>query len=243
MKKLPIWLLSFGFLVLIGCTRSSSPGGGPDRATKFTIEGPVIATSIKPGESDTVSLKVNRGKEFVQTVQLKAQAPTGIDVVLTDSAVKPAEKGDVQLKIAVAKDTTPGEHIIQVTGTPETGSAASLDVKVKVAQRSDTVRLTLQAPSGTTSIKQGETQLLKLALDPRDKYLADIKLAVEAPPKGVHAEISPRVTITSADKGEANLKVTVDKNAPLGEQTIRVTGTAEAATITSADVKIKVVEP
>ena len=241
MRKLGICLVAFVLLSVIAC-RKSEPGGGTDRATKFTIEGPLMTTSIKQGDSHTVALKINRGKEFAEAIKVKADAPSGIQVAVFDSPVKPSEKGDFKIKVVVAKDVSPGEHVIHVTGTPETGAATSLDVKVKVTENAQSMALSLKGPAAVTSIKQGETQTIKISLEPHDKYLADVNLKVEAP-KGLTAELTPGNTIRAADKGVANLRVSADKTAPLGEHTIRMSGTADAATVSPTDVKVKVVAP
>jgi uncharacterized membrane protein len=241
MRKLGFCLVVLGLFSLTACTKSE-PGGGTDRAHKFTIEGPMMAASINQGETQTVALKLNRGKEFSQPIKLKADAPKGLDVTVGESVVKPTESGDVNLKVVVAKDASPGEHVIHVTGTPDSGTATSLDVKVKVAERKESVALTLSGPVLATTIKQGETQTIKLTLEPHDKYLADTNLSADAP-RGLKTEFVAGSTLKASDKGVANLKVTAEKDAPLGEHTIRVTGKADAATVSAADVKVKVVAP
>ena len=241
MKRLTFCLVGCTLLGLVACTKSE-PGGGPDRASKFTIEGPVMATSIPQGATENVALKINRGKEFAQTVKVKADAPSGIEVAVHESPVKASEKGDVNLKVAVAKNASPGEHVIHVTGTPDTGAATSLDIKVKVTERSDSVALKLNGPSAATTIKQGESQTIKVNLEPYEKFTGDVKVAVEAP-KGLKTELTPGNMIRSADKGATNLRVTADKDAPLGEHTIQVTGTATGTTVSPVDVRVKVVAP
>jgi uncharacterized membrane protein len=240
MKKLSMWLMALTFCGLTACIKSE-PGGGSTAAKSFTIEGPAMAPSIRQGDAHTVSLKIQRGKEFAQTVKLAAETPSGIEAVLSDRTLKPAEKGDVKLELVVRKDAALGDQIIRVTGTPDAGTATSLDVKVKVTEGSDNTRLALKGPSQTTTIKQGETETIKVSFEPRDKYLADVKVTVDAP-KGITAEVSPSIT-KAADKGEATIRVTADKQATLGEHTIHVSGTADAATVNPVDVRIKVVAP
>jgi uncharacterized membrane protein len=240
MRKLSCCLLILALFGLSACSKSER-GGGPDRASSFTIDGPLMSTSIKQGESDTVRLKIDRGKDFKETVKLKTEAPTGIQATVSESAVKANEKGDVNLRLAVAKDVKPGEHVIRVTGTPETGKGTTLDVKVKVTENAADSKLNLKAPGGVTTIKQGETQTIKISLEPSDKYLADVPLTVKAP-KGLTTELTPS-TLRAADKGQTTLHVTADKKAPLGEHTIQVSATAEAANVSPAEVKIKVIAP
>jgi uncharacterized membrane protein len=199
-----------------------------------------MATAIKQGEAETVHIKINRGKEFKETVKVKAEAPTGIQVASNETTVAPSEK-DVNLKVAVAKDIAPGEHVIRITATPETGKATSLDLKVKVADRSESLQLALKAPSSATTIKQGESKTIQISFEPHEKYLKNLVVNVKAP-KGLDAELEPR-TIRPSDKGSANLRVTVDKAATLGEHVIHLTGDADGATVSPVEVKVNVIAP
>lgn len=240
MKKCLFVLCAVSLFTIVAC-KKSEPGGGQARANQFTIEAPAMTTSIKQGETDNIALKINRGKEFTQAVKLQADAPSGIQVAVHESPVKPNEK-DVSLKIAVANNVAPGEHIIKVTGTPDSGAATTLDLKVKVTQKtngSDRVEMTLKGPLLATSVKQGEAQTIKITVDPADK--GDVKLEADAP-QGLKTELTP-ITIKTADKGTANLRVTADKSAALGEHTIRITGSSGGATVKALDVKVKVVAP
>ena len=225
---------------VLGCTRSP-PGGGPDRASGFTIAGPPTMPLIKQGETQNVALKVNRGKEFNDVVKLKANAPIGIEVVFSDSEVKTSDKNDVNLKVAVGNSAAPGEHLIQVTGTPDQGSTTTLDFKVRVLERRDTMKLILKAAGGAITVKRGETASVTIMLEPNHKYLADVKLKVEAPP-GIRAEVT-NASLKATEGSEAELRITAEENAPIGEHTIRVAGTADAASVNGADVKIRVIAP
>ena len=246
MNRIAIWCVAVVLLSLTACKRSE-PGGGPDRAHKFTIDGPMTTTSIQQGDTETVALKINRGTEFKENVKLKVEAPSGLQVAVHDSTVKPSEKGDFNLKVAVAKDTTPGEHIIHVVGTPDTGAATSLDVKVKVTERTDKnvsgkTAMSIQGPSSATTVKRGEAQTIKLTVDGAEKASSDIKMKADAP-KGITAEFTSGSTIRSADKGVANLRVTADKSAELGDHTIHVTGSVDGTAIAPIELKIRVVAP
>jgi uncharacterized membrane protein len=231
-------------VALAGCTNRSRPGGGSDRAHTFTIDGPAMTASIKQGETQTLHLKLNRGGDFNEEVKLKVDAPPGIDVVLSDSAVKPTEKSDVNLKVAVGNAATPGEHVIHVTGTPDKGAVTTLDLKVKVTEatgKDANTKLTLKGPLTTTTMKQGETKIVKVSMDREPKYLPAVKIQAEAP-KGLRAELA-NDSLKAAEGSEVDLRITADKNAPIGEHTIQVTGRGDAATVTPVDVKVKVVAP
>lgn len=243
MRAITVLALAF-LMVSSGCTQKSNPGGGNARATTFTIDGPAMTPSIKQGDTQTVNVKINRGNDFHEPVKLKIDAPKDIDAVLSESTVKPSEKGDFNVKVAVANNASPGEHIIHVTGTPDKGTATTLDLKVKVTERSSTsspstTKLTLHGPTTETTIKQGDTKTVRISLDNEPKYLVPVKLHAEAP-KGLRAELTNE-SIKSSERSETDLKISVDKDASVGEHTIRITGKGDSATITPAEVKVKVV--
>jgi uncharacterized membrane protein len=242
-----ITVLSLALLVIsTGCTQKSNPGGGNTRAATFTIEGPAVTPSIKQGDTQTLNVKINRGTDFREPVKLKVDPPKDIDVVLSESTVKPTDNSDLNVKVAVGNNATPGEHIIHVTGTPDKGNATTLDLKVKVTERTasagspSTTKLSLKGPTTETTIKQGESKTVRISIDNEPKYLVPVKLHAESPKGGLHAELT-KDSIKASDRSETDLKISADKDATVGEHTIRITGTGDSATITPAEVKVKVV--
>ena len=163
-------------------------------------------------------------------MKLAVTPPAGVQATLAETTVKPSDKGEVSLTVVVSDKATIGDQMIQITGTPDSGTPTTLDVKIKVAARADLTKLTLSGPFLATTIKQGETQTIAVTLKHRTKTTGDAALKVENAPKGVKAELTSP-TVKSTDSGDFGLKVTADKAAPLGEYTIRITGTAENATI------------
>lgn len=117
---------------LTGCTKSSEEGGRAGNDT-FKLGVPALATAIKQGELQTVRLTLERGAGFKQKVKLEVKAPTGIQVEPSGATVEPSDKGDVQLKITVAKDAPIGEHKIQVKGTPDKGEPTETEFKITVS--------------------------------------------------------------------------------------------------------------
>jgi uncharacterized membrane protein len=241
MKAATVGLGALMVACLIGCTNHSEPGGGPTKAEQVTLSGP-DSTTIKQGETQTVTLHVERGKNFQQTVKLNAAAPSGVAATLAENAVKPSDKGDVSLKIAVGENAAVGDQVIQVTGTPDTGTPTTLPLKIKVAARADLPKLALSGPFLVTTIKQGETQTISITLKHHDKNSGDVALSVANVPKGVTAALTAN-TIKASDSGDIGLKVTADKTASLGEYALRINGTSTTATIDPVDVKIKIAAP
>ncbi len=119
---------------LTGCTKSSEEGGRAGNDT-FRIGVPMIATDIKQGELQTVRVTLERGAGFKQAVRLEVKAPPGVEVDPKDAVVQPGDKGDVQLKITVAKDAPIGEHKIQVRGAPDKGEPTETEFKITVSAK------------------------------------------------------------------------------------------------------------
>lgn len=247
MKIVSICCGAFLLVVAAGCTNRSEPGGGAAKATKFTLSGPKTATSIKQGETQTVTVNVERGNDFKQGVALKAEPPTGIEAELSSTTNTAAEKGPINLKITATDKAAVGDHIIHVMGTPDTGTATKLEVKVTVLERAGTakenVKLWMDGPTLATTVKQGETKTIPLNMKQSGgKYAGNVKLNVESPQKGITTEFT-NTTIKTSDSGEVGLKITVDKTAALGEHILRITGTPDSGTVGPAEVKLKVVAP
>jgi len=116
----------------IGCNKSSE-GGVSGTPNTFKVGAPAMATTIKQGDKQTVSITVDRDSGFQQSVKLDAQAPKGLKVDMDKSTVKPSDAKEVSLSITADKDCALGDHMIKITGKPDTGNAVTVDVKVTVA--------------------------------------------------------------------------------------------------------------
>jgi len=103
---------------------------------------------------------------------------------------------------------------------------------------------TITGPSATmsTTIKQDNTESVKLTLNRGKDFKQNVKLAVASPSDKVKTELN-KTTVTPADPGDVILKIIVAKDAPLGDHILKVTGTPEGGTPTSVDVKINVDAP
>jgi len=60
------------------------------------------------------------------------KVPVGVEVEPKEAMVLPGDKGDVQLKITVAKDAPIGEHKILAKGTPDKGEPTETEFKISV---------------------------------------------------------------------------------------------------------------
>ncbi len=128
--SLSAWVI----IAAAGCGTSSERGGGTESHNSFTLQGPAMAMSIKQGQMETVNLTVNRGREFKQNVRLTAEAPPGVAADLSNTAIAPNDKGEISVKINIARTTPVGEHTIRIVGQPETGNTTSLNLKIRVQE-------------------------------------------------------------------------------------------------------------
>lgn len=123
-------------IALLPAACNKSPEGGtPGTSNAFELSLPVIPNAIKQGDTETVKIKVDRKKDFKGAVKLSAKAPDKISVDFDRSTVKDGESQEVNLSIKPAADAPAGDHKVTITGTPDTGSATSKDLTVKVVAK------------------------------------------------------------------------------------------------------------
>jgi uncharacterized membrane protein len=233
-----------------GCSRSSDRGGGTERRDSFTLKAGAMPTTIEAGEERTVSLTVDRGRDFQQNIQLKVEAPTGIASDLDRKEIRPGDTGEVPVKITVAGYTPAGTHTIHVIATPDNGKATSLDIPVTVKgaaadnstnAKGDAERaFMLKGPNGATTIKRGEAQTVKINVERRKNFDAMIKLRTEAP-TGLQASLD-NMSLTGSGNQSVNLRITADRAVSLGEHSVRVFGDGNNEATHSWEVKVRVTE-
>jgi hypothetical protein len=95
----------------------------------------------------------------------------------------------------------------------------------------------IKAPSLATVLKQGETKEVKIAVERGKDFHDAVDLAFE-PANGL--SVDPTSHKAASDEKDVAIKVTAAKDAPLGDQTVRVIGKPPSGSSTSVDVKIKV---
>jgi uncharacterized membrane protein len=134
LKLIPTGLVAAAVLVSAGCNNSST-GGNAGTSDSFKLKAPAMATNLKQGDRETVTVTLDRGTDFKQNVKLEATAPKGLKVDLANSTVNKADKADVAVTVEADKTAPIGEHVVKITGTPETGAATSVDFKIKVEEK------------------------------------------------------------------------------------------------------------
>jgi hypothetical protein len=153
MTKSKWGLVAMSLICAAGCTQGT-PGGpgvqtpvnpqtqstnkpviGEARDT-FSLRTPMLATSVKQGESKSVSISIQRGTDFDDDVQLSfTEIPTGVTL---DPANPTLAKGDKEAKfnITAGADAAIGDFTVKVTGHPTKGGPDAvnqfkLDVSAK----------------------------------------------------------------------------------------------------------------
>lgn len=131
-----------GFLILSGIAtaicacnfgcNASSEGGVAGTTNTFKLVKPTLPVTLKQGDKHTITLTVDRGAAFQQTVRVEAQAPKGLHVEFDKSSIRPTDPKEVLMSISADKDALLGDHILKLMATPETGDATTLDVKVTI---------------------------------------------------------------------------------------------------------------
>jgi len=99
------------------------------------------------------------------------------------------------------------------------------------------VTFKLGTPLLSTHIKQGEKKEVTITIDRGDAFKENVQLKLEAP-KGLKVS-ADNLTIKPGDK-ESKVFVEADKDAPLGDHAITVTGTPEKGEPTSVPLKVTV---
>jgi uncharacterized membrane protein len=115
--------------------QSDSPKGGSTvKGEGFKIAVPTFDTKVKQGETQNVTISLERGDSFKQnvTMEIKLSKGEGITFDPAKVVVKAGDKPDMQLAITAPKKAALGEYKVSVTGTPETGEPTSTEFNVKV---------------------------------------------------------------------------------------------------------------
>jgi uncharacterized membrane protein len=99
----------------------------------------------------------------------------------------------------------------------------------------------IDTPVFATSIKQGETESLKVTLNRGEFFKRDVTLEIKAS-KGISVEPT-QTLVRASEKPDVNLRVTAAKDAALGEYKIFIKGTPATGEATSTEITVKVVTP
>jgi uncharacterized membrane protein len=96
------------------------------------INTPSLGTMIKQGETQSVTIRLDRGDNFKQNVMLEIRPDMGLRIKPARTTVKASDLPDVNLLITAPRDAALGQYKIYLKGTPELGEATSTDFTVTV---------------------------------------------------------------------------------------------------------------
>lgn len=122
-------------LFATGCNKESSQGGPgaktEDSENVFTIKVPETAVAVTQGQEEKMTISLDRGDTFDQTVKLSFELPDGVTITPEDAELMKGQN-EREFSIKAAEDAAAGEHAVKVTGKPETGEATTVSFKVQV---------------------------------------------------------------------------------------------------------------
>ena len=100
----------------------------------FSVGLPLLSTTLKQGQSETVSISINRDKTFDQDVTLMfGEMPAGVTVTPADPVIKAGET-EAQVTLSAAADAALGDFTVKVAGHPAKGADTTNDLKLSVVK-------------------------------------------------------------------------------------------------------------
>ena len=133
-------------VALAGCGQQGKSGGpgatdstGRENPLKqadntFSLDAPNLATRIKQGQSDSITISIRRGNNFTEDVTLKFDGvPAGVTIDPASPTIKSSD-AKVTLNVAAAANAALGDHNVKVTGHPTKGVDATSEFKLTIAE-------------------------------------------------------------------------------------------------------------
>lgn len=235
-------------LLLTGCSQGTPGGPGVNTTTvkkpiygqsenTFNLSVPVMATSLQQGGTLETRIGIERAKNFGEDVSLTfGNLPKGVTLTPSSAAIR---HGDADVKITIAADATAamGEHLIKVSGHPETGKDAEIEFKLNITAADS---FTLSTPMFSTSLKQNESKPVSIGISRDETFASDVSITFGDLPEGV--TIQPADAIIRQNETEALVTVSAAADAALGDFTIKVNGHPTTGRDASKELKLTVVQ-
>jgi hypothetical protein len=241
------------FMTASGCAKKSEPGGGA--VANFNVSGPMTATTVPKGKSETVTLTLKPSKNFHQTVKLDAKPlDDGVKPILEQKEVKlDGTNKEVHITVEGNKKVAAGKSTVRVTATPEKGDPATLELSFVVKDDSENESANtskggnentfdLSGPKTSTTVAQGERTAVDLTLKPVKNVKQTVKLQARAQEAGLKAMLSDAKVPLDAQSQHVKLNVEAQKDAKPGTYSVHVTATPERGEPKAFDVSITVKE-
>lgn len=101
----------------------------------FSVSVPSLSTSLKQGETQTVSIGISRDKNFMQDVTLTfGELPEGV-TISPESTVLTSDTSESVFTLTAADDASLGNFTVKVMGRPAKGEDASDAFKLAVTEK------------------------------------------------------------------------------------------------------------
>ena len=237
MKLTTMMIMGGAALALYGCNQDSTPGG-PGTAlpesekpmmgqtdNTFTLDVPMIATTIKQGEKDTVSIGIKRGTDFSQDVSLKFDnVPIGVTIEPAAPRISKAEE-NVELTVHASADAALGDFVVKLTGEPDAGAAAMADFSLTIAKGDMESAVTIQSEPPTVEIdttkielkaenaeREAEIKVMRAELDALQVKYENLKERAAKAKDNAKEELDKKVAAAKVrlDQAEESLKEAKD---------------------------------
>jgi len=106
----------------------------PEDTFKITV--PSGTTSINQGESKTITIGIDRAKNFDQDVALQfSEMPKGVTMTPASGSI-PASEKNTKVTLMASPDAALGEHTVTVTASPKSGAKTTATFTIKVNKAS-----------------------------------------------------------------------------------------------------------
>lgn len=122
-------------LAPVACKKSSEGGApGTPGNFKFVRTGTeALDPTVKPGETKTVEVKLDRGSDFKRGVKFSVKGTDKVSAEVTPDNAKENESPTINVKVTAKADAPDGENQVVLTGTPDGGGNATTEtIKVSV---------------------------------------------------------------------------------------------------------------
>ena len=102
-------------------------------------------------------------------------------------------------------------------------------------------RFRVVVPQGSTQVKQGDTESVRVSLDRGPSFKRDVTLGISSS-EGIAIEPS-RVVVRASDRPEVQVRITAATNAAIGTYRVSINATPATGESTSAMFDVDVVSP
>jgi len=231
MKRFLKILFLFTLSPVIGCNEGTTGGPGVSDAKSkksvlgraddtFKLSVPILQTSVQQGnEIEDVIIGINRAKNFDSDVALEFKnLPEGVSIRPDRPVIKHGDS-DSKISILVDESAAKGEYKIEVKGHPTQGTDATITLRIAVTAKDS---FSLNLPMLSTSLKQGESEVVSVKVNRDKTFIQDITLSLGGLPTGVSME--PASIVNRNGESKAEFKLVAAQDASLGRFAALLTG-------------------